>query len=117
MFNEIKDSDLIAMEFKYHPKCYTDFTFVCSKHWRTSLNENTTTPEVPTETCDFEAVKDYVSTKMMGNNEVASMKTMHAIYGLKVEDTRYRSKLKKRIVHFQNNFCFFKQIIIYQSLY
>ena len=49
------------------------------------------------ETGDFEKVKEFISIKILRNNEVISMKTLHDLYGLKTDVTRYRSKLKKRI--------------------
>ena len=34
LYAEIKDLNLIAKEFKYHEKCYTEFTFGFSEKFR-----------------------------------------------------------------------------------
>ena len=46
---------------------------------------------------NFNEVQNYIKDIVLEQGKVASMKTLHEIYGLGIGDTRYRSKLKKRI--------------------
>ena len=48
-------------------------------------------------TGNFDAVKEYVNTKVITESQAVSIKTLHEIYGLNVTDVRYRGKLKSRI--------------------
>lgn len=58
---------------------------------------------------DFKEVQEYVMDIVIEQGKVASMKTLHGIYGLDINDTRYRSKIKNRIrLHFQNQISFTK---------
>ena len=94
LYAEIKDINLIAKEFKYHDKCYKEFTRNVKTVSQQETCESNTTA-YSTGNCD--AVKEYVNTKVITESQAVSMKTLHEIYGLNVTDVRYRGKLKSRI--------------------
>ena len=100
LYKEIVDLDLIAKEFKVHKTCYQKFTFSYSSPAASSsssqnleINDNSTYDKG-----NFDEVKDHIINVVIIQGKVASMKTLHELYNLGVGDTRYRSKLKKRII-------------------
>ena len=91
LFYEIRDIDLIAKEFKYHDFCYREFT-------RKVANANTKQFEDNDAKGNFDKVTDYIQRKILSQNQAISMTVLHDLYGLYTQDTRYRSKLKNRIL-------------------
>ncbi|CAB4017036.1 Hypothetical predicted protein [Paramuricea clavata] len=91
LFYKIRYIDLIAKEFKYHDFCYREFT-------RKVANTNTKQFEDNDAKGNFDKVTDYIQRKVLSQNQVISMTVLHDLYGLHTQDTRYRSKLKNRIV-------------------
>ena len=91
LFYEIRDIDLIAKEFKYHDFCYREFT-------RKVANANTKQFEDNDAKGNFDKVTDYIQRKVLSQNQAISMTVLHDLYGLHTQDTRYRSKLKNRIL-------------------
>jgi hypothetical protein len=47
---------------------------------------------------NFDKVTDYIQRKVLSPNQAISMIVLHDLYGLHTQDTRYRSKLKNRIL-------------------
>ena len=101
LFEEVKDLDLIAKEFKVHKMCYQKFTLGCSSSSSISGSAASSNAEIENEPVyekgNFNEVQNYIKDIVLEQGKVASMKTLHEIYGLGIGDTRYRSKLKKRI--------------------
>ena len=91
LFYEIRDIDLIAKEFKYHDFCYREFT-------RKVANANTKQFEDNDAKGNFDKVTDYIQRIVLSQNQAISMTVLHDLYGLHTQDTRYRSKLKNRIL-------------------
>ena len=98
LYDEVRDLDLIAGEFKVHKHCYQDF-----KHGFTSgvasvkkdnTLQNSAHPPIY-EKGDFDKVKKFINSHTIEEEQCISMKILHKIYGLGVGDTRYRSKLKQ----------------------
>lgn len=108
LFIEIKDEDLIAKEFKYHYHCYVNLTRGFAEKSRSEkISEAETSSSNIYEKGDFEKVEKFVLNEIIGNGRAVSMKELHSLYGLSVDDTRYRSKLKKKLESkFPNDICF-----------
>ena len=104
LFAEIESLDLIAKEFKVHQHCYQNFT----RGFNAASSATLSSSKDPCyEKGDFEAVKQLISKEIMTLDKAVSMKNIHKVYGLCVDDTRYRSKLKQRIIsHFKNELLF-----------
>ena len=47
---------------------------------------------------NFDKVTDYIQRNVLSPNQAISMIVLHDLYGLHTQDTRYRSKLKNRIL-------------------
>ena len=110
MYDKIKDEDLIASEFKYHYHCYVEFTRGFSEKERIE-NECGEPSEGSSDAVyqkgDFEAVVKFIIDEIIGQERIVSMKELHSIYGLNVDDKRYRYKLKQQIESkFPNEICF-----------
>ena len=104
LFSEIEHLDLITKEFKVHHICYKQFTFC---HSSTSDTLVATEAEKTYAKGKFEEVEEYIIDVVMKEKRAASIKTLHEIYGIGIGDTRYRSKLKDRIVdRFGDQICF-----------
>ena len=91
LYFEIKDADLIAREFKYHEKCYKEYTRKEKSSFKQAGNERSRSLG------DFDQVKKCIEEKILSQNQAISMRILHDLYGVHSEDTRYRSKLKARI--------------------
>lgn len=91
LYYEIKDLDLIAKEFKYHVFCYKDFV----RQERPSQSQGQA--DSGNLTGNFEAVIDCIEKRVLSQNQAVSMSLIHEIYGIHIQDTRYRNKLKSRI--------------------
>ena len=89
IYYEIKDVDLIAKEFKYHEFCYKEFTR------KKKLSQATAVVDERPKG-DYKSVIQCINERVLGKNQAVSMSVLHAIYGLKPGDTRYRSKLKRQ---------------------
>eukprot|EP00794_Sanderia_malayensis_P014842 gene14842-biopygen11931 len=94
LFFEIKDLDLIAKEFKYHDFCYKEYTRK-EKIRIASTQEDTGEQR---SSGNFEAVVQCIKERIIDENQAVSMKVLHDIFELQTDDTRYRSKLKSRII-------------------
>ena len=105
-----KDEDLIAKELQYHQSCYRSFTRGFSQNYREGASKEPESRELTeeTNTGDFESVKEYIRRQIFELKQAVSMTILHSIYGLNVDDTRYRSKLKTRILReFSDRLTFF----------
>jgi hypothetical protein len=117
-YYEISEVDLIAKELQYHEACYKSFTHGYSCHYREvspSLVEPISTAMMLTEEehqqqGDYTSVNEYISKHVLKDKQAVSMSVLHSIYNLRVNDSRYRSKLKKRI---QNDF---KDSVVFLSV-
>ena len=96
LYSEIESLDLIAKEFKVHAHCYQNFTRGFSDGSSTSSSTKTAPAY---DSGDFDAVKEIISNEVISLGKAVSMKNLHVVYGLSIEDTRYRSKLKQRIIN------------------
>ena len=120
MFAEIHDIDLIAKEFKFHCNCYSKYTYGFSSSFRESFSPScsvsASTPnsdpadrESNPQSNNFNAVTEYIKCNILMSRQAVSIKVLHGIYGGDVNDTRYRAKLKKRILaEFPETLIFFQ---------
>ena len=99
LYNEIKDLDLIAKEFKVHKHCYQHYTtgYAAGSRSKETDANGTTEPESSYSAGKFEEVKQFVDDEVLGLGKAVSMKVVHEIYDLEVGDKRYRHKFKKRL--------------------
>lgn len=103
MLSEISGVDLIAKEFQMHPKCYKDYTLICSKQSTSTTTDDVT--EIMEETDadetqrrgDFDSVCSFVITYAINGCQPISLKALTEMYGFNKEDLRDRSKLKQRL--------------------
>jgi len=107
---EIESLDLIAKEFKVHAHCYKSFTRGFEKNSIQTSNIDLT-PSIPKTSAydngNFDGVVQHVIDKIIKTGKWVSMKTLHEIYGLSIEDTRYRWKLKQKLIkHFNDKIVF-----------
>ena len=89
---DIRGVDLIAKEFQVHDKCRKDYIRkepVIDNSAGLSQNAG-----------KFEEVKREIEENVVGNNRAISMKAIHEMYDDgHAGDTRYRNKLKQRIMN------------------
>ena len=91
VLRDIRDVDLLAKEFQVHDKCRLDYT---RKHDSIENGEK----DIQTFG-NFDAVKNFLEDHVLKNNQAASMSLIHDLYADDHDgDTRYRSKLKQKIV-------------------
>ena len=101
LYAEINHLDLIAKEFKVHQHCYQSFTRGYS------AGSKKPNPQPVYEKGDFEAVKACILNDIISMYKAISMKTLHNLYGISTDDSRYRNKLKERIKsHFGDKLLF-----------
>ena len=102
LYFEIKDADLIARELRYHKTCYKAFTkepTLSASHTQSVDEQSNLDEEVEEQqTGDFESVCEYIIHHVLEEKTAVSMSVLHTIYGLSPSDSRYRSKLKDRIM-------------------
>ena len=100
-----KYEDLIAKELHYHLSCYRSFTRGFSRNFQDSEPQTSTENDDVelSATGDFQAVKDIISRQITDGKQAVSMAILHEVYGLGVGNTRYRSKLKARIIREYGN--------------
>ena len=109
LFNEIQHLDLIAKEFKFHKHCYQQFTsgYAISARLAEESTEQQTDVQSSYDHGKFEEVIRFVEDEIIGFRRAISMKVIHNIYELGVDDSRYRSKLKQRLQnHFKDRISF-----------
>ena len=103
VLHDIQGVDLLAKEFQIHDKCRKEYTNkVCKKHSSVFSLEG--------DIGNFEQVKRKIQTAILEDNKAISMKGIHELYSDGHSgDTRYRSKLKQRILkEFPDLLCFVK---------
>ena len=88
LYNEIKDLDLIAKEFRYHKNCYRNFTR------KKSLSEKQESEIKPQG--NFDAVVNCIEDKIIKQNEAISMSELENLYSVGSYRS-LKSKLKSRI--------------------
>ena len=102
LYFEIKDADLIARELRYHKTCYKAFTkepTLSASHTQSVDKQSNLDDKVEEQqTGDFESVCEYIIHHVLEEKTAVSMSVLHTIYGLGRSDSRYRSKLKDRIM-------------------
>jgi len=96
LYAEIQHLDLIAKEFKVHMHCYQNFTRGYSEGSAISTSSSTSS-STSYDRGDFETVKEYIQNEVLLHGKAVAMKYLHQLYGLSVDDSRYRNKLKERI--------------------
>ena len=103
-YYEIRDLDLIAKEFRYHRLCYKDFI----RHQKSSNNNEQ--EESDTQKGNFEAVIEFIENTILLQNQPVSMSLIYEIYGVHLQDKRYRNKIKIRILDLfpEKNSCFYQ---------
>ena len=98
---EIEDTDLIARELKYHKPCFNTFTYIYSIQKKRQLDNSGLykgkAAQSTYEQGDFQSIIGYINKHVKAKKEAISTTKLHAIYGIAVSDSRYRSKLKTRI--------------------
>ena len=102
LYFEIKDADLIARELRYHNTCYNAFakeTTLSAGHTQSVDEQSNLDEEVEEQqTGDFESICEYIIHHVFEEKTAVFMSVLHTIYGLSPSDSRYRSKLKDRIM-------------------
>ena len=114
MYCKIAHLDIIAKEFKVHNPYYKSFTL---DHYRENKQDNSDPRSIPQEgeastysTSNYEEVKEYVNDIIINEKKPATMKLLHEIYGLEIDNSSYRNKLKKRFEKdFGDNIYFLSQ--------
>ena len=102
-YYQIKDVDLIAKELKIHDSCFASFTHEYRKSFRDyemlpdAETATSVTADEVQKTGNCDAVKKYINKHILIGKNAVSMNILHTVYGLRSDDTRYRSKLKTRI--------------------
>ena len=91
---ENKNEDLTARELKCHRSCYNKFRL--SSVMFDGISDNSASREYQEEG-NYNSVTDYVIKHILNEKKAVSIAVLHTIYGLKPNDTRYRSKLKSRL--------------------
>ena len=96
--------DVIAKEFRYHRTCYRNFTQDYLSNSATSFKSQEEDSHEASKG-DFEKAKRFISENILGGNEAISMSSLQGIYGIRANDSQYRSKLKKKIgLHLKINY-------------
>ena len=91
VLRDIRDVDLPAKDFQVHDMCFLEYT-----RRRTSTDGEQTDGEHPG---DIEAVKELINNVIIEGNQAISMAVIHELYDDgHVGDTRYRRRLKQRIL-------------------
>ena len=90
-YYENKDKDLIARGLKCHQSCYNKFRL--SSVRLDDISDNSESREYQEEG-NYNSATDYVTKHILNEKKTVSIAVLHTIYGLKANDTRYRSKLK-----------------------
>ena len=93
-YYEKKDKDLIARGFKCHRSCYNKFRLISVRF--DDISDNSESREYQEEG-NYNSVTDYVNKHILREKRAVSIAVLHTTYGLKPNDTRYRSKLKSRL--------------------
>lgn len=109
LFHEIQHLDLIAKEFKYHKHCYQQLTsgYALSARLAEERTEQQPDKQSSYDHGKFEEVTQFVEDEIIGLGKAVSMKVIHEIYELGVDDSRYRNKLKQRLEkHFKDRIYF-----------
>ena len=100
-FNKNKDVDLKAKELQSHDECYKTFTrgfsVVVSEGIFVVPDEQVTQVEFQ-EQGDYESVKNYVEEHVIRNKTATAMGVLLSLYGLRINDSRYRHRLKQRLM-------------------
>ena len=93
---------MIARELRYHKTCYKAFTkepTLSASHTQSVDEQSNLDEEVEEQqTGDFESVCEYIIHHVLQEKTAVSMSVLHTIYSLSPSDSRYRSKLKDRIM-------------------
>ena len=88
-----RDVDLLTKEFQVHDKCRLDYT----------TKRDNDEPERSEKTAfeQFDVVTDFIQDHVLKSNQAASMTLIHELYAEGHSgDSRYRSKLKQKIVDY-----------------
>ena len=93
-YYENKDEDLIAQELKCHRSCNNKFRLSSVRF--DDISDNSESCEYQEEG-NYNSVTDYVTKHILNEKKAVSITVLHTIYGLKPNDTRYRSKLKSQL--------------------
>lgn len=92
---KIKNDDLIARELKVHDSCYRKFT-------ANEIKEPSSSKFKPQselqEQGDFSNVQQYIDEHVLKQEHAVSMCVLQTCYGIGSGDTRYRHKLKQRLI-------------------
>ena len=90
VLRDIRDADLLAKEFQVHDKCRLEYT----RKRMFVEGEGSNEPSG-----NLELVKEFIKSNIIEGNQAVSMAVVHEMYGDgHLGDTRYRSKLKQKIL-------------------
>ena len=107
MYYLISNLDIIAKDFKVHQPCYKSFTLDHYREGNKEAHQEGQTSNHTYSTSNYEEVKEYVNDIVINEKRPASMKLLHEIYGLEVNNSSYRNKLKARLTKdFADQICF-----------
>lgn len=100
MLLRITGQDLIAKEFKMHPKCYREYTRITTlKPTDTKstaiIRDDNNVPE--SSTTNFPSVCDFINDHVIAGKQFASLRVLTEIYGFDEDDCRLRGKVKERL--------------------
>lgn len=99
LYYYIKDRDLLANDFQVHKCCYLDFTkHFCEKEEVDLTDKENVAPQHSYDQGDFEKVVAFIKREVLEKNSVVPLKMLHEMYGIGLGDSRYRTKLRDRIV-------------------
>ena len=90
VIRDIRGADLLAKEFQVHGKCRLEYT-------RTRMSVEGEGSNEPSG--NLKLVKEFIKSNIIEGNQAVSMAVVHEMYGDgHLGDTRYRSKLKQKIL-------------------
>ncbi len=100
MLLRITGQDLIAKEFKMHPKCYREYTRITTlKPTDTKstaiITDDNNVPE--SSTTNFRSVCDFINDHVIAGKQFVSLRVLTEIYGFDEDDCRLRGKVKERL--------------------
>ena len=90
VLRDTRDAELLAKEFQVHDKCRLEYTKKRMSVEGEGSNE---------QSGNLKLVKEFIKSNIIEGNQAVSMAVVHEMYGDRhLGDTRYRSKLKQKIL-------------------
>ncbi len=100
MLLRITGEDLIAKEFKMHPKCYKEYTRITTRKPANTLSADNIADDknVPESSAtNFPSVCDFINDHVIAGKQFVSLRVLTEIYGFDEDDCRLRGKVKERL--------------------